>query len=208
MTKGQLIARVKLNLDSNDIFYSVDDYNDALQDAYDDTVVDTLCIEKTVDITLPANFLYHNLPTYIPDFLAVRAIYNSRINLWLEPISLLELKAMRYDWEKAVAQPTHYCPLSWEYIILWPTYTSDQTYTVKYAAQAETLLGAAASVNIYQNAARTPEDYCTADLLEQAQEIKKAELYWTAYEEKKKHLCGEIVDRMLSDRTSHLSGSL
>lgn len=208
MTKGQLIARVKANLDDNNIFYSVDDYNDALQDAYDDTVVDTLCIEKQIDITLPANFLYHNLPAYIPDFLAVRAIYNPRINLWLEPISLLELKAMRHDWEKAVAQPTHYCPLSWEYIIVWPTYTSDQTYTVKYAAQAETLLGANDSVDIYPNASRIPEDYCTADLLEQAQEIKKAELYWAVYEAKKKQLCVEIVDRMLSDRTAHLSGSL
>lgn len=208
MTKSQLITRVKSNLDDNNIFYSPDDYNDALQDAYGDIGVDTLCFEKTTTISLAANDLYHNFPVYIPDFLAVRGIYNSKINLWLEPISLLELKAQRYDWEKAVAQPTHYCPLSWEYIILWPVLTSVQSYVVKYAAQAKTLLGADDTLEIFQSSPRIPEDYCTADLLEQAQEIKKAELYWAVYEQKKKDLCIAVVDRMLSDRISHLSGSL
>ena len=207
MTRDQILDRVKKNLnDEGIVFWTSQDGYDSIQDGYEAVAVESLCIEKSTTLARQDGLLYYNLYQLITDFLAIKAIYNPNSGMWLPSISLKELQGHGNDWEKIVALPTHFCPVSFEYTILWPRYTGTTfNWTIYYAAQAPTL--SASTVPLIPTEFQTVlEDYCTADLLEQAQELNKASRYWLSYTEKMAGLKKFVKTRVLIDRVPHLTG--
>lgn len=189
MTRDQVLARVRLNLNDVGItFWSSSDANDSIQDGYDDVAINSGCIEKTIPLTPVVNLLYYNLSSTISDYFKLSAIFNPSNNYWLTPVALEVLRQYGPEFEKATGPPTHFCPISFEYTILWPaSLVATPNLTLIYAAQAN-ILSATTVPTIPTEFQNILEDYVTADLLEQAEEYVKAGTYWQSYSEKRKRL--------------------
>ena len=85
-TRGQIKNTVRVNLDDLGVtFFSEDDLNDSLQDAYDDIVCLSRCIVKRVEINWIENLSYYDFAGElgITDYLATVAIFNQVTNRWL-----------------------------------------------------------------------------------------------------------------------------
>src|SRR6266700_3539346 len=77
----------------------------SLQDAYNLIAARTLCFEKNALIPQLPNQTYYRFSDYIPDLLAISAIFNYATNRWLVPVSRDELDKLRLDWELMVGEP-------------------------------------------------------------------------------------------------------
>lgn len=208
MTRDEILSRVRLNLDDAGVtFWSSQDASDSIQDGYDDVAVTTLCIEKTTTLTAVSGLLYYNFYRLISDYICTKAIFNGNTNQWLTPLSISGFRSYDTKWETVPGQPYLYCPVSFEYVALWPVYIGvAQNYTVLYSAQAD-ILGATTVPQIPTQFQTILEDFVTADLLEQAEEDAKADHYWIQYLKKQIQLKQYMLDRM-RERILMLSGEL
>ena len=78
-TRGQLKTTIRTNLDDAGVsFYSDDDLNDSLQDAYDDVVCMSQCVTRTVVLDWISQLTYINFNSDygLNDYLATVAIFN------------------------------------------------------------------------------------------------------------------------------------
>lgn len=208
MTRDEILNRVRINLNDAGIsFWSTSDVNDSVQDGYDDIAVYTQCIEKSTTVSSTSSLLYYNMHQTISDLISVKAIYNPGNNLWLNPASLAKLRNNGLEWQKATGQCTDFCPISFEYYILWPIYVgASQNYTAIYTAQADTL-NASTVPQMPSEYHKMLEDYVTADMLEQAEEYTKAAVYWKSYYESRRKLKNFMASRSNLDRIGGLKES-
>jgi hypothetical protein len=186
-TRGQIKADLQGNLNDLSInFYSDTDLNDAVQDAYNDIVILTQCIQKSATLNWVTELTYYDFITLgITDYLGTIGIFNNVTNLWLrDDLSLKDFDRIRRDWEKWNGTPLFWAPVDPKYTAIVPKYLgtgSLGTFKLYYWALAPTLTLDASTFLIAGDMQQMITQYATADLLEQAQEFTKAMDYWNQY---------------------------
>ena len=211
-TRGQVKAEVQSNLTELNIhFYSDDDLNNAIQDAYDDIVILTQCVQKSITLPWISNLSYYDFVNKmgVSDYLGTIAIFNNVSNMWLrDDLSLKDFDRIRRDWEKWIGTPLFWAPGDPDHIGICPKYLNSNiiygafdfasfnnstyfidnsalanlgTFILYYWALAPTLATDNDNFLIASDHDTTITQYVTADLLEQAQEFNKAQTYWNPY---------------------------
>ncbi len=208
-TRAQIKATVRENLDDAGVsFYSESDLNESIQDAYDDIVCISQCICKSVDVAWIGGLSYYNFITDcgITDYLCTIAIFNYATNRWLrDDLNLRDLDRIRRDWENWIGTPQFWVTSDPLHIAVAPKYPQGDlpigafnplafsdafyigdlaplgTFKLLYWATAPVL---ASDLSIFLTASDVQnmfEFYCTADMLEAAEEYTKAQEYWEKY---------------------------
>lgn len=183
MTRDEIAVNVRINLNDLGVtFYSDDDVNDSLQDGYDDIAVFTGCIQKQTNLTQTNDTTYYDMISSISDFFAIVAAYNNTSNRWIYFNPLKSFDLIRIDFELwAGIQPEYGAISNFRYVLFLPRLASASgTITVWYRATAPTLAGSDTPL-IHSDEQSLLELYATADLLDQAEEYKKADAYWVPY---------------------------
>jgi hypothetical protein len=173
--------RVNLN-DAGITFFSADDINDSVQDAYDDIAFQTHCIVKKTSLDFETR-PYQAISTQISDYLTTLAIFNKNNNRWLlDCLTVRDFDKIRVDWELWTGTPLFWAAASFQLNVILPSYATvpSSQMDVYYAAQAPTVVDADSPLVAvdYQDLF---EFYSTADLLEQNEEYVKASPYWELY---------------------------
>jgi len=212
-TRGQVKADIQNNLiELNINFYSDDDLNNAVQDAYDDMAILTQCIQKKVTLNWISNLSYYDFKNKmgVSDYLGTIAIFNNVTNLWLrDDLSLKDFDRIRRDWETWIGTPLFWAPSDPMFIGLCPKYLAanitygafdsksynnsaffvDNSATIPlgsfilyYWGLAPQLTSDNDTFLIASDKTTALVQYATADLLEQCQEFNKAATFWSPYE--------------------------
>lgn len=210
-TRAQIKADVQSNLtDLNLNYFSEADLNDSIQDAYDDIVILTQCIQKKITLDWISNLSYYNFNNLgVIDYMGTIAVFNNVTNLWLrDDLSLKDFDRIRRDWELWIGTPIFWAPsdpkhiaISAKYLLPASTggaffggafyggafFTGSSTtvtlgtFILYYWAQAPVLASDSDTFLIASDMDQLLTQYVTADLLEQAQEYTKADGYWKSY---------------------------
>lgn len=210
-TRGEVKAEIQTNLtDLNINFYSDDDFNQSIQDAYDEIVQLTQCIQKKVTLPWISNLSYYNFRQMgVTDYLGTIAIFNNMSNLWLrDDLSLKDFDRIRRDWETWVGTVMFWAPSDPDNIAICPKmYASNIQYgafdigsfdqntfyvnnsaqvnlgsfVLYYWALAPELISDNDTFLIASDKTTAITRYSTADLLEQCQEYNKAGSFWQPY---------------------------
>ena len=207
-TRLQLKTTIRTNLDDNGVtFYSNDDLNDSIQDAYDDVVCLTQCVPKIADnLRWKPNLVYYNpiSDLAISDYLGIIAIFNYSSNRWLrDDLTLRDFDRIQRNWEVWKGTPQFWASSDPLHFAIAPTYggtavdgafssafsssffisVSDlfATFKLVYYTQAPALSGDSSTFLIASDMQDLVEFYVTADMLEQAQEFGKASDWWSKY---------------------------
>ena len=182
LTRDQITARVRVNLNEEGVtFYSANDLNDSVQDAYHDVVSIARTIESTATVNFAANLSYYDLSSEISDYLHVIGIYNNTTSKWLDYISLKLLQELDAKWETKNGNAKYFTVLDDSYIAIFPKpSTATGSMLVVYKAFADTL-GAAGVPIIPEMHETVLEKYVTMDLLEQQEEFTKAMMWFEDY---------------------------
>src|SRR5690348_12678 len=112
-TRGQIKADIQANLvDLSINYYSDDDLNQSIQDAYDDIAVISQCIQKKATLTWQSAKSYYNFKALgVTDYLGTIAIFNNVTNLFLfDHLSLRDFDRLRRDWEMWNGAPQFWAP--------------------------------------------------------------------------------------------------
>lgn len=188
-TRAQIKADIQDNLTDLAInFYSDDDLNASIQDAYDDVAILTQCIQKNTTLNWQSNLSYYNFVTLgVADYLGQIAIFNNVTNLWLrDDLNLKDFDRIRRDWETWICAPLFWAPSDPNNTAICPKYYgagSLGTFVLYYWATAPTLMSDTDGFLIATDMQDLITLYVTGDLLEQAQEFAKAQNYWNLYYE-------------------------
>ena len=210
-TRGQVKAEIQSNLtDLNINFYSDADLNNAIQDAYDDIVILTQCIQKKVTLPWISNLSYYSFVEQgVSDYMGTIAIFNNVSNLWLrDDLSLKDFDRIRRDWETWIGTVMFWAPSDPKYIAICPkmlgsnliygafdfnsfnnnaffinnsAISSLGSFILYYWAIAPTLQSDGDTFLIASDKTTAITRYATADLLEQCQEFNKAATFWQPY---------------------------
>lgn len=210
-TRGELRDIIRSNLADAGLgtYYTDDEINASIQDAYNEIVAKTLCnIKSSLAIAWPvAGTPYFDfLNDYaITDYLGTYAIFNNNTNFWLrDDISIRDLNRIRRDWEAWRGQPLYWTPHSLQRIVVIPTLTTGSgTFDLWYYATAPVMASDSDVPIIAADNHSLIEWYSTADLIETAEEVAKASLYWAQYEPNKeeyKARCHNIAQSNLALR--------
>ena len=207
--RGQLKTTVRQNLDDAGVtFYSDDDLNESLQDAYDDIAILSQCICKNKTLQWIGDLSYLNFKEDygVLDYLATVAIFNYSTNMWLrDDLTIRDLDRIRRDWELWVGTPQFWCtsdplhiaiapkyppagaspgafnPLAFSDAFFIGTVSSLGNFKLVYWAQAPVLTGDSSIFLMASDVQNLLEFYTTADMLESAEEFGKASEYWEKY---------------------------
>jgi hypothetical protein len=179
MLVSTLRTDVRANLNDQGItFYTDVDILDSLQDACDQLVLRAGLIEEHVDIPFQANEGYYDLSVLIPDFYAVTQIYHNVTKRWLVPLTTTDYDGVRDDWELWTGTSEYFTPIDQKRIVVVPRPpTTNGTMKVYYKAKSPTLTPTL-TLPFPVDISHVPEQYATADLLEQAREYSKASIVW------------------------------
>lgn len=207
MIRSDIKTNVRINLaDSGVTFYSDDDLNDSIQDAYDDISILTRCILKRITLNFTSYLTYYNFKDDygLSDYLGTTAIFNNLTNRWLiDDCSLRDFDRIRRDWENWTGSSQFWAPSDPLRIAIVPKYTGSSvsgafnsnaftnayfigsttlgTFDLYYWATAPTLSTDTDTFLIAADMQDLVEFYVTGDLIEQAQEYTKAAIWWTKY---------------------------
>lgn len=189
-TRGELRDIIRINLADAGLgtFYSDDEINSSLQDAYNEIVAKTLCNVKSslaLAWPTPGTPYFDFLNDYgVSDYLGTYAIFNNNSKFWLrDDVSLRDLNRIRRDWELWRGQPQFWCPHSFQRSVVVPTLlVGTGTMDLWYYAVAPTMTSDSDIPIISTDNHSLLEWYCTADLIETAEEPTKAVIYWSQYE--------------------------
>lgn len=203
-TRDNIKDNVKAFFENN-VYYSEDDFNNSIQDGYDEIVAFSGCVLRAISIPFTANLSYYDMLTLIPDYLGVVAIFNSTTRKWMLPTNVRKLDNDRVDWETALGTPYYFAPVSHRFVTIYkkPGTVNYGNMYVFYRGAADTL-SADACVLIPEDYTKTLEDYSIADLLEQNQEWGKAGVHLEAYQETLEQLRVMARNKRIPDRLSSL----
>lgn len=206
MTRDEIVAHIGEDLNSA-AYYTSEDLNDSMQDAYDEIAAFTGCITKSAPVPFEANTVYYDFLELIPEFVTVLGIWNGRTKKWMIPVSYREMDNYRSDWELSRGEPFAFCPVNYRYIAIFPSPSDSNNYMhVFYRAQAEEMTGSSEP--------SVPDDiveeifgaYVMTDMHEQQMEWVKAKRRWKTYQQKITDLLQWLAGRD-SERFKRLGGS-
>lgn len=186
-TLQQMRLNVRANLaDANITYYQDGEINTALQNAYNYTVAKALAYVKPVTLNWPANTIYYDFtqsPFNLTDYIGVHAILNNNTQWYLrDDVSRRDLDRIRRDWELWTGNAQFWCPHSLRFVIIVPyNTTAVGTMQLWYYAQAPTFRGDSDSPIIAPDFHKHLEERATADMLEGAEEVSKAQYWWDQF---------------------------
>jgi hypothetical protein len=210
MTRGQLKTILRFNLaDIGVTFYSDENLNDSIQDAYDDVACLCKCITKSVTLSWIPNLSYYDfvVDCNVSDYMGTIGIFNNVTNRWLrDDLTLRHFDGLRIDWENWSGTPEFWTSSDPKRIAIAAKYpgsasrtgafasdrfttaffvdsavTSVGTFSLLYCAVAPTLTADTDTPLIATDMQYLLEYYVTADMLETAEEFIKAQDYWNKY---------------------------
>lgn len=186
-TRLQLREILQVNLAEaglNTGYYSDSELNDSIQDAYNEVVAKSYCLVKSTTLNFVANTNYYDFISLgVSDFMGTIAIFNNLTNWWLrDDLTLRDADRIRRDWETWYGSAQFWTPHSLKYTIILPKQLiAIGTFKLIYWAMAPTLASDSDTFLIADDANTLLEQYCTADMLETAEEPSKAMTWWTHY---------------------------
>jgi hypothetical protein len=185
MTRFEVIQEVSRNLnDLGRVFWTAQDLLDSFQDALDDIYALIQVEVKEVTLNWQNDLSYYIWKDLgITDYLYTIAIFNNNTNLFLDDsTSLRNLDAIRNDWETWIAEPFLWAPVAFDRIVIVPKKEiATGTFKHIYATIAPIITVDTELLNLPPDMQSLLVDYMTGDLLEQAEEFKKAQMYWQTY---------------------------
>lgn len=205
MTVLEIKDDVRRNLNDTGItFYTAKDLTDAVQDAYDEVVVETGCIEKCANFPFLANKIYYDYYSSISDFMSVVGIFSYNRKQWLNYISMREL-GQRDNWERVTGSPRWFTPINYRYTALtnWSTAASG-VHLLLYRAKPETL-GDTSVPSMPYEFHHILGHYATAVCLEKNKEFQKANVFHSMFREDLAPLNTAVKNRAGADRLFVLS---
>ena len=181
MLQSDLVTRL-VNWFENPTYYTSVDFNDSIQDGYDETCAFSGCILKAASTPFVNNLSYYDMISLFPDYIGVVAIFNATTKRWMWPTSIKKVEAVRIDWDTAPGTPFYFIPVSHRYLAIYkkPNTNSYGNMFVYYRAAADTL-SSGSTIQIPDDHALALQDYVITDLFEQAQEWQKAQTHFAAY---------------------------
>ncbi len=204
MNRGSIRTNVRSNLYDNGItFYSDQAINDAIQDAYNEVAAKCRCIVKSTTVNQVASQPYYDFQALgTADYLGTVAIFNLETNFWLrDDISLRDFDRLRRDWETWSGQPQFWAPHSQRLIAISPnlSQTAGEQFTLWYWAIAPTIILDTDVLLVATDQQPLLEYYATGDLLQNAEEVTKAQGYLTQYQKQKELYKNRCVDLARAD---------
>lgn len=200
MTRSQLRQIVRSNLnDAGITYYSDDEINISLQDAYNDIAAKCQCIVNNTTLNFLSRANYYDflggnpdvttgVPQNIPvvDYLGCIAVFSNNTNLWLrDDLNIRDFDRIRIDWELWTGQSQYWTPHSLKYTVFVPAlFQGVGTFILWYWGTApiwtddDDLVTEPLVASDMQNLF---EYFSTADLLESAEEPTKAGIWWSKY---------------------------
>ena len=207
MTRLQLATNVRSNLnDAGITFYDTDTINQSLQDAYNEVAAKCRCITKSAVVQQIAYTPYYDfLGGGVTDYLGTIAIFNQDTQFWLrDDVSIRDFDRIRRDWEQWTGEPQFWAPHSQQYVAICPVLAAVivnvNQFTLWYWAQAPSFAGDSSVPLVATDMQPLLEWYATGDLLEDAQEVSKADTFWEKWEvdkEKYKMRCINLAKAQL-----------
>ena len=188
MTFTEMKNVIRLDLQDEGItFYTQQDLDDSVQDAFDEIASISQCFVNKVILPFQDNLTYYNFRDlanfpniFVRDYLTTLAVFNNNTNLWLLDDKVTkDFDLDRLDWENWTGQPVWWAPCNdFNRIAIVPKLPDAVgTFDFYYVATAPTVQN--------DNEIQLPPDfqnliefYSVADLLEQAEEYSKAAEYW------------------------------
>jgi hypothetical protein len=201
MTLAQIRANVQSNLnDAGITYFSEQAINDSIQDAYNEVAAKCRCIINSSPINQVANQPYYDfLALGVGDYLGTIAIFNQETQYWLrDDVSLRDFDRLRRDWEQWYGQPQFWAPHSQRLIAVAPNLSSvsNQLFTLWYWGIAPILSSDSSVPLIASDMQPLLEFYATGDLIQNAEEVSKAQTWFQVYErdrEKYKARCADLA---------------
>ena len=180
MTRVDLQGRLRLFF-NNDQYYQGIDFNDSIQDGWDEVNAFAGCSFATATIPIQANRTYYDLGTILGNYVGLYAIFNTQFNRFMIPISERKLDQFRIDWETAIGTPWYFWPVNYRYIAIYKKPgSSTGNFYVFYLASAPTL-DDTTTITIPDDHIQALENYNITDLLEMQQEWGKASAMFDTY---------------------------
>lgn len=152
----------------------MDDLNASIQDGVDEVCAFSGCIYKSASLDFIPNKTYYDLPSLLPDYIGLVALFNTVVKRWMIPTSSKKLDRERIDWEACYGTPWWFVPINYRYMAIFrkPISAYGKMY-IYYIAAAPTLTDDI-PIPIPDDHITALEQYTLTDLWEQNQEISKA----------------------------------
>lgn len=206
LTLAQLRGRIQSNL--NDVLGTYFDnqfVNSAIQDCYDEVVLESQCIENTINVPFQNNLIYYDLYNLVipPNFYYWRPsrIFNTSTNRWISCVDSRVLDKFRYDWELAIGTPWFAYIVNFQYLGFFPHYQGAVNgFDLLYKVGKDVLTSDSQVLQIPDEFNRVIESGVTGDLLESYQEFNKAQDFLSDYEELKARLSKYVARRSSPDK--------
>lgn len=181
MLQSELVTRL-VNWFEDPSYYTSIDFNDSIQDGYDEAVAFSGAILKGASTPFVNNLSYYDMLTLFPDYIGVVAMFNTTTKRWMWPTSVRKLENTRVDWDTAPGTPYYFVPISHRYVAIYkkPNTNAYGNMFLYYRAAAPTL-ASSDTIQLPSDHVLALQDYCITDLFEQAQEWAKAQKHFQAY---------------------------
>lgn len=206
MTRDDLKTRLQVHFESSDNLND-QDYDDAIQDGYEEIIAGSGCLFKAATLSFTANLSYYDLRNLLPDFLGIVAIFNVVTKRWMCPISYRKLDDETYDWETKIGTPDFFCPLSHRFMAIYrkPGVADYGNMYIFYRATAPILTGST-DILIPDDHMKIFEDYSFTDLNDRMQEFSKASRTFKEYVMGMEKFRQSIKYDRVPDRMPNLKG--
>lgn len=207
MTKEQIVANIRDELGDNGItYYSTDDISDSFDDGYEELCVTAEILESMSVVTLTDDTTYYDLYQLIPGYLRTFAIWNVEDKYWLSHKSHGSLKKINPKWEVAFGRPIVFSVVDFQRIALYPhlLLVDGSTLEIFHKSVPSNPLNAQDVPVLPEQYQIILHNYVMHDLLAQAEEFTKAQLYRQQYVEGRVRLRTYVNNRSFPDRVHML----
>lgn len=180
MNRAEFKAIIQPNLgDIGSSFYSVEDLNNSIQDAYDEMVVLFGLRAKRALLTLHPQASFINVFQQVPDYCGAIAVWDVQMKRFLYDDVGWPFGFQKFGrWQTLNLRPTHWAPVDTQTIVFMGKTLAPIDYELHYFAGAPVLSFDADQIDLPRNLVSTMEEYVYADLLEQFEEYTKAQIHW------------------------------
>lgn len=206
MTRAELRTRLKL-YHENTTYYTDTDFNNSIQDGYDEVAAFSGCILKATTTPFVKDLTYYDMRALIPDYIGVISLFNPLTKWWLQPSSIEKWEQEDDNWECLYGTPDEFTPVSHRYVAITrkPSALAYGDMWVFYIASAPTLGDSDTLVGI-PDEYMPVEDYVITDLYEMQQEWTKAIGQFKSYVENGDTFTKWMQNNRSVDRIKGLKG--